>query len=142
MFTDTRDRILRTILVASGLVFIFGIATLMRAWPAGFAWTPGQSEYEMMFVSVYATLGIFLLLASRAPERYRSVILFAAWSSIVHGLVMAGQAALDATERTHLVGDVPALLLVGAALLAFAPEPSPAEEEGAPVTPRTFARDD
>jgi len=78
-----------------------------------------------MFVGVYATLGIFLLLASRAPGRYRTVILFAGWSSIVHGLVMAVQAVVDTTERTHLVGDVPALVIVGAALLALAPKPSP-----------------
>jgi len=141
MFMDTRHRLLKITLVASGIVFIFGIATLMRAWPAGFAWTPGQSEYEIMFVSVYATLGVFLLLASRAPERYRSVILFAAWSSIAHGLVMAVQATLDVTERTHLVGDIPALLLVGVALLAFAPEPSAAEAQRSPGDPRVLARE-
>lgn len=127
MSASTRDRALRTILVVSGIVFIFGIGTLMRAWPAGFAWTPGQHEYELMFVAVYATLGVFLLLASRAPRRHRSLILFAAWSSVAHGLVMAGQALVDATERTHLVGDVPALVIVGALLLALAP-PAQAEE--------------
>jgi hypothetical protein len=112
-------------LVSSGLVFIFGIAALMRAWPAGFAWTPGQSEYELMFVGVYATLGVFLLLASRAPERHRSLILFAGWSSIVHGLVMAGQAIVDASEHTHLMGDVPALVGIGVALLALLPSTAP-----------------
>lgn len=116
-----RERYLKIVLFASGLVFIFGIATLMRLWPAGFAWTPSQPEYEQMFVGVYATLGIFLLVATRAPERHRSLILFAAWSSIVHGLVMAVQALVDVTERTHLVGDVPALVIVGVALLALAP---------------------
>jgi len=121
----TREKYLSAVLVVSGLVFIFGIALLMRLWPAGFAWTPSQPEYEQMFVGVYATLGIFLLLASRAPGRYRTVILFAAWSSIVHGLVMAVQAIVDATERTHLVGDVPALVIVGVALLALAPKPDP-----------------
>lgn len=131
MFDDTRDRYLRNILVATGLVFILGIGTLMRVWPAGFAWTPGQGEYELMFVSVYATLGAFLLLASRDPDAYRSVILFAAWSSIVHGLVMAGQAVADPTERMHLVGDAPALLVIGAVLLAFAPERG--SERSAPV---------
>lgn len=125
MSEATRDRSLRIMLVSSGLIFIFGIATLMRAWPAGFAWTPGQSEYELMFVGVYATLGVFLLLASRAPERHRSLILFAAWSSIVHGLVMAVQAMVDATEHMHLVGDVPALVIIGVALLALLPRTAP-----------------
>jgi hypothetical protein len=117
-------------LVATGLVFIFGIATLMRAWPAGFAWTPGQSEYEQMFVGVYATLGVFLLLASRVPEKHRSLILFTAWSSIVHGLVMAVQAIVDVTEHTHLVGDVPALVGIGVALLALLPKTAPHAQGG------------
>lgn len=121
----TRDRYLRIALVATGLVFIFGIAVLMRVWPAGFAWTPGQGEYELMFVAVYETLGVFLILASRAPERHRSLILFAAWSSIAHGLVMGVQAVADTAERTHLVGDVPALVAVGALLLFLAPRAVP-----------------
>jgi uncharacterized membrane protein len=121
MSEATRDRILRTLLIATGLIFIGGIASLMRLWPAGFAWTPAQGEYELMFVGVYATLGIFLLAASRAPEQHQSLILFTAWSSLVHGLIMAGQAMVDASERMHLVGDVPALVLIGAALLIVAP---------------------
>jgi len=125
MTEATREQSLRIALVAAGVIFILGIGTLMRLWPAGFAWTPRQPEYEQMFVGVYATLGIFLLLASRDPGRYRSVILFAAWSSIVHGLVMAVQAIVDVTERTHLVGDVPALVIVGIVLLMLAPRPVP-----------------
>jgi hypothetical protein len=121
MSEANRERYLRIVLIVSGLVFIFGIAALMRLWPAGFAWTPRQPEYEQMFVAVYATLGVFLLLATRAPERHRSLILFAAWSSVLHGLVMGVQALVDVTERTHLVGDVPALVIVGVALLALAP---------------------
>ena len=121
MSNRIHNQILRVLLVATGLIFIFGIGALMRLWPAGFAWTPGQSEYELMFVAVYATLGVFLLLASREPGRHRSLILFAGWSSVVHGLVMAGQALVDASERTHMVGDVPALVLIGAALLFLAP---------------------
>ena len=127
----TRDKALRITLAVAGIVFIFGIGTLMRLWPAGFAWTPAQPEYELMFVSVYATLGIFLLQASREPERHRSLILFTAWSSLAHGLVMAVQAIVDASEHTHLVGDVPALVIVGGLLLWLAPS-----GVGAVVTPR------
>jgi hypothetical protein len=121
MNEGNRERYQRSVLAVSGLVFIFGIGLLMRFWPAGFAWTPRQSEYEQMFVGVYATLGIFLLLASRAPAMHRSLILFAGWSSVVHGVVMAVQALVDVTERTHLIGDVPALVLVGVALIVLAP---------------------
>jgi len=118
----TAYRGLRVVLVVTGTIFIGGIATLMRAWPAGFAWTPGQGEYELMFVGIYATLGVFLFLASRKPEDHRSLILFTAWSSIIHGLIMGGQAFVDATERMHLVGDVPALVLIGGALVLLAPK--------------------
>jgi hypothetical protein len=121
MDEGTRERYLRSMLVASGLVFIFGIALLMRLWPAGFAWTPTQPEYEQMILGVYVTLGIFLLLASRAPEDHRNLILFAGWSSVVHGVIMGVQALRDPTERTHLIGDVPALVLVGIVFLVLAP---------------------
>ena len=139
MSEANRERYLRIVLIVSGLVFIFGIAALMRYWPAGFAWTPGQPEYEQMFVGVYATLGVFLLLAVRDPQKHRSLILFAAWSSIVHGLVMGVQAWADVTERMHLAGDVPALVIVGIALLVLAPSDAPVAGEGqcAPVEGRS-----
>jgi hypothetical protein len=121
MDEKTRERYLRGVLGASGLVFIFGIGLLMRLWPAGFVWTPRQPEYEQMILGVYATLGIFLLLAARAPAAYRNLILFAGWSSVVHGVVMGVQAILDPTERTHLIGDVPALVLIGVVLVVLAP---------------------
>lgn len=121
MDEGTRERYQRSVLVVSGLVFLLGIGFLMRFWPAGFAWTPRQPEYEQMILGVYATLGVFLLLASRAPAMHRSLILFAGWSSVVHGVVMAVQALRNATERAHLIGDVPALVLVGVVLLVLAP---------------------
>ena len=121
MDEETRERYLGNVLAATGLVFIFGIALLMRIWPAGFAWTPRQPEYEQMILGVYVTLGILLLMARAEPALHRSLILFAGWSSVVHGVVMAVQAIVDPTERTHLIGDVPALVLIGIVLLVLAP---------------------
>jgi len=121
MYEAIFPKALRVALVVTGVIFIAGIGTLMRVWPAGFAWTPGQGEYELMFVGMYATLGVFLLIASREPESHRSLILFTAWSSIVHGLIMAGQAIVDAAEHMHLVGDVPALVLIGSVLVVLTP---------------------
>jgi hypothetical protein len=46
---------------------------------------------------VYATLGIFLLLASRNPSANRSLIAFTAWSSLVHAAIMAVQAFQNAS---------------------------------------------
>jgi hypothetical protein len=82
---------------------------------------PNQPEYEQMILGVYATLGIFLLLAARNPSANRSLIAFTAWSSLVHAAIMAVQAFQMAGERGHLFGDVPALVIVGVALLALAP---------------------
>jgi hypothetical protein len=118
------SRALRSVLIAVGLVFIFGVALLMRIWPSGWQWQPNQHEYEQMFQGVYATLGVFLILAAREPHRHRSLILFTAWSSLVHAGIMGIQAILDTAERGHLVGDVPALAIVGIVLLILAPKNS------------------
>jgi len=112
---------LRPVLIAIGLVFIVGIWLLMRIWPSGWQWTPNQSEYEQMIMGVYATLGVFLILAARAPQLHRSLILFAAWSSIVHAAIMGVQALRDTAERGHLIGDVPAVAIIGIVLLIMAP---------------------
>lgn len=74
-----------------------------------------------MIVGIYATLGVFLLAASREPEAHRSLIWFTVWSSVVHGGIMAVQAFADAAEHGHLAGDVPALLLVAAVLAVLMP---------------------
>src|ERR1700756_1524392 len=85
-----RVRLLRVALVAFGLVFLFGVYPLMNAlWPAGWRWNPHQTEYEQMITGVYASLGIFLIIASRNPLRHRSLIWFTAWSSLVHSAIMA-----------------------------------------------------
>jgi hypothetical protein len=103
-------------------LFTFGIVALllyplMLFWPSGWAWMPGQHEYELMMVGIYATLGVFLIWASREPEAHLSLIWFAVWSSVVHGGVMAILAIVDHSERGHLIGDVPALF-IGAIVLA------------------------
>jgi hypothetical protein len=71
-----------------------------------------------MILGIYATLGIFLLMASRDPLANRSLIWFTVWSSVVHGAIMALQSIAYPEHRGHLFGDVPALLIV-AAVLAF-----------------------
>jgi hypothetical protein len=113
-------------LVAVGLVFVFGIYPLSVVWPSGWAWHAGHSMYLDMILGIYATLGVFLMLASRDPLAHRSLIAFTVWSSVVHGGIMAAQSVLYPEHRGHLWGDVPALLLV-AAILAW-------------LTPRTGAK--
>ena len=112
---------LRIALVIFGLTCIFGIYTGGIVWPSGWAWGQGHSHYLMMIIGVYATLGVFLLIASRNPDAHRSLIWFAVWSSAVHGAIMTVQAFSDPMERGHLVGDVPALFLAAIILGALMP---------------------
>jgi hypothetical protein len=119
-----RERALKAVLVVVGLIFVLGVYPSMMFWPSGWRWQPNQPEYEQMILGVYATLGIFLLLASRNPSANRSLIAFTAWSSLVHAAIMAVQAFQNAGERGHLLGDIPALVIVGVALIVLAPAKS------------------
>jgi hypothetical protein len=112
---------LRIALIIFGLTFIFGIYPLGIVWPSGWTWGEGHSHYLMMIIGIYATLGVFLLLASRNPDAYTSVIWFTVWSSVVHGGIMAIQAFSDESERGHLIGDVPALFLIAIILGVLTP---------------------
>lgn len=66
----------------------------------------------MMIVGVYATLGLFLIRAARDPAANRSLIESTIWSSLVHAITMTAQSLADPMRMGHMVGDVPALLLV------------------------------
>ena len=114
-----------------GALLVFGIILLlvyplMLFGPSGWTWTPGQHEYEQMIIGIYATLGVFLIWASREPEAHLSLIWFTVWSSVVHGGIMAVQAVVDPTEHGHLLGDVPALFLVAIVLAVLTPRRSAA----------------
>lgn len=112
----TRQHALTWALRFVGLVFLVGVYPLTVLWPSGWTWHAGQSEYLQMILALYATLGVFLLLASAHPAQHVSLIAFTIWSSIVHGLVMAAQAMSAAQHAGHLLGGVPALLVVAAVL--------------------------
>jgi hypothetical protein len=123
-----REQALKVVLVVVGLIFVLGVYPSMIFWPSGWRWQPNQPEYEQMILGVYATLGIFLLLASRNPSANRSLIAFTAWSSFVHAAIMAVQAFQNAGEHGHLMGDIPALVIVGVLLIALAPAKQPVEK--------------
>ena len=117
----SRMKSLRIALVVFGGICIFGIYLMMQLWPSGWVWTPVQHEYEQMILGLYATLGVFLILAAKAPWQHLSLIWFTIWSSIVHGCIMLIQALVDQTERMHLLGDIPALFLMAVVLLILVP---------------------
>jgi hypothetical protein len=107
---------LRIALIVTGLFAIFGFYPLTIVWPSGWAWGHGPSHYLLMIIGLYATLGVFLLIASRDPYANESLIWFTVWSSVVHGAIMGVQAFSDASERGHFIGDAPALFLVAIVL--------------------------
>jgi Family of unknown function (DUF6632) len=85
----------------------------------GLAWhegMPSSNDYFMMIVGVYATLGVFMILASKNPAANKSLIWFVVWSSVVHAAVMAWEAVRNPAMGGHLIGDVPALLLIAIVL--------------------------
>ena len=117
-----RVKYLRIALLAVGLVFIFGIWPLGLIWPSGWSWhAVGRSEYYEMILGIYATLGVFLIIASRNPLAHASLIWFTIWSSFVHGGIMAAQSLSKQEHARHLWGDVLALLVVAAVLAALMP---------------------
>ena len=114
---------LRVALVVVGVAFIVGIATFIKMWPSGWAWHTGPSlpHYLQMILGVYATLGVFLLIASHNPLAHLSLIRFTVWSSVVHAGIMGVQALANTDHRGHLWGDVPTLFLVAAVLALLLP---------------------
>ena len=118
----TREKLLKIALVTFGVIF-FTIYPLSLIWPSGWQWHGGHGQYYFqMICGVYAVLGAYLIAAARNPSEHRSLISFTVWSSIVHAGIMAVQATYDGHELGHLVGDVPALLLVAAVLWYLSPE--------------------
>jgi hypothetical protein len=126
MSNADRSFYLRIALIVFGLIFTFGVYPLSMVWPSGWAWGEGHSHYLMMIIGIYATLGVFLIIASRNPDAHRSLIWFTICSSVVHGGIMAFQSVKDAAERGHLLGDVPALFLAAIILGVLMPRAAPA----------------
>ena len=121
MSEANRLRYLKLALRVFAAVFVLGVYPLTVLWPSGWAWHPGQSEYLQMIIAIYATLGIFLLLASSNPEQHLSLISFTIWSSVAHGATMAVQSFANTQHVGHLYGDVPALFVVAAVLAWLSP---------------------
>src|SRR6476646_5820254 len=110
----SRERVLKIVLLVVGVIFsglIYPLTMFVRQEPA-----------LAMMLSLYVTLGVFLLLAARNPSANRSLIAFAAWSSLAHASIMAAQSVHDVSERGHLLMGVALFAVVGVLLLMLAPD--------------------
>lgn len=114
-----RRALLRFVLRAAGVFFIIGLYPASQLWPEGLGWSPPHPAFERMVATLYASLGLFLLLAARRPERYVPIIDFTIVSSVAHGLVMVVDASRDPDNRLHLLTDIPALLVLAGVLWAL-----------------------
>ncbi|SFU85041.1 hypothetical protein SAMN05216350_106176 [Polaromonas sp. YR568] len=122
MTQPSRIKYLRIALMATGLIFVFALWPLTVLWPSGWSWhAEGRSYYLEMILALYATLGVFLILAARDPLAHLSLIWFVVWSSIVHGAVMTVQSFQGHHNMGHLWGDVLALFTVAAVLAWLTP---------------------
>ena len=117
-----RERALKVVLVVVGLLFSAGVYPLIMMVK--------QDPALAMMMSLYATLGVFLLLAARNPSEHRSLIAFAAWSSFAHAALMAVQAFLNLIPRRELMGVV-VFILIGVALIVLAPAKQSTERASA-----------
>jgi hypothetical protein len=121
MESANREKFLKLALRVFGVIFLL-VYPIGFIWPSGWIWHGGMGTYYLqMIAGIYAVLGIFLILAANNPGAHRSLISFAMWSSLVHAAIMAAQALGDRQESGHLLGDVPALVLVAAVLWYLSP---------------------
>ena len=115
-----RERALKVVLVLVGLLFLAGFYFLtISLWHA--KWLAQQSETEPMFLSLYITLGIFVLLAARNPSAYRSLIAFTAWSSLAHAAGMLVMAFQTPSGRSGFLSAVALFGAIGVLLIVLAP---------------------
>jgi succinate-acetate transporter protein len=113
-----RERVLKIILGLVGLLFTAGVVPLTMFF--------SREPAVPMIMSIYVTLGIFLLLAVRDPAANRSLIAFGGWANLAHAGVMALQEYRNVIERRELAG-VAVFAIVGLLLVALAPAKQPLE---------------
>ena len=106
------ERALKVVLVVVGLLFVATVYPLLMF--------VRQAPALAMMLSLYVTLGIFLLLAALNPSANRSLIAFTAWSSFAHAALMGMQAFRNYIARTELLG-VALLAVIGVTLIVLAP---------------------
>ena len=112
-----RERALKVVLVLVGLLFTAGVYPLI-----GSLLHPADSDTgDTMMLSLYVTLGVFLLIAVRNPSAHRSLIAFAAWSSFAHAVAMSILGLEIPSQKVGFLVGSAVLVVIGAALLALTP---------------------
>jgi multidrug transporter EmrE-like cation transporter len=126
-----KERALKVVLVLVGLLFAAGVYPLVTTIRTELQ--PNSENGVPMILSLYVTLGVFLLLAARNPSANRTVIAYAAWSSLAHAAVMTVMSVQLPTDRAELLISSAALGIIGALLIVLAPGKQTAKGEHAAV---------
>lgn len=99
---------------------LFFTAAIIPTWTGIRGADPNTGDTMQM--ALYATLGVFLLLAVRNPPAYRSVIAYAAWSSFAHAITMGSLGfEMPPMKAGFIIGSL-VLVVIGAVLLALLPK--------------------
>jgi hypothetical protein len=83
---------------------------------------PADSDTgDTMMLSLYVTLGVFLLIAVRNPSAHRRVIAFTAWSSFAHAVAMSILGLEIPSQKVGFLVGSAVLVVIGVALIALNP---------------------
>jgi len=124
-----RHRALKVVLTLVGLLFVAAIYPMV----GGILHSDQSDSGDTMMMSLYATLGVFLLLAVRNPAAHGRIIAFAAWSSLAHAVVMSLLAIPLASERVGFLIGSGVLAIIGTALIALAPKKNQSVTQTTPL---------
>jgi len=112
-----RERALKVVLVLVGLLFVGSLYPIVM-----YVWRPGnEPPGDTMMLSLYLTLGIFVLLAVRNPSAHRSLIAYAGWANIAHATVMALMAIHPESDRKGLLVASRLVGVIGMVLIVLTP---------------------
>ncbi|HEX3819977.1 MAG TPA: DUF6632 domain-containing protein [Candidatus Sulfotelmatobacter sp.] len=120
---------MKVVLVLVGLLFTAAIYPVI----GGLRDPAGSDTGDTMMMGIYFTLGVFLLIAVWNPAAHRSVIAFAAWSSIAHAVVMGTQGLEIPSERPGFLIGSAVLVVIGLALIVLAPRKQGEQRAASPA---------
>jgi hypothetical protein len=107
-----RERLQKPVVALAGVLFLAGMIPLVMFF--------SQAPPVAMIMSIYVTLGVFLLMAVPDPAAHRSLISFAGWANLAHAGVMSVQAYRHVIQSQELLG-VAMFGIVGLALIVITP---------------------
>ncbi len=125
-----RERALRVVLLFVGLFFSAAIIPLI----GGLRDPAGSDTGDTMMMSLYATLGVFLLIAVRRPAEHRGIIAFAGWANIAHAVTMSIQALeIPPHHSDFLIGSALIAVIAVVLLVLMPPQKTPVPAASTPA---------